>query len=145
VTAPPRPPEDDLQNDPAPDRFQPYYPTVAAFVELEFAPVFARRSTPTFRWCAQWWRHPEAIHRFTELWYSWETLRLNPPLGMGTWYEHHLDRHLPILTANDGPFAGCSPTEHYSPDPQTLPTRPPPPGWFPPPQQPPTDPTESDI
>jgi hypothetical protein len=129
-------PEDDLedgpQDGPPVQRFQPHYPTVSAFVEREFAPVFARRITPSFRWCAQWWRHPEALSRFTELWYSWETLRLNPPLGMGTWYEHHLDRHLPILTAGDGPFAGCSPAEHYAPDPAVLPTRAAPPGWYPP-------------
>jgi hypothetical protein len=102
----------------------PHYPGVAAFVEQEFAPIFARRITPNFRWCARWFDHPEARHRFIALWRAWETLRLDPLLGMGTWYEHHLDRHLPILTGNDGPFAGCSATSHYAPEHVALPTAP---------------------
>jgi hypothetical protein len=111
--------------------FQPFYDSVIDFVEYEFATVFVRRITPQFRWCAQWWRHPEAVSRLTELWRSWETLRLEPLLGMGQWYTHHLDHQLPILTAGDGPFAGCDATarEHYDAALTALPTERPPAGW----------------
>jgi hypothetical protein len=38
---------------------RPCYPGVQEWVAAVFSPTFARRSTPTFTWCAQWWRHPE--------------------------------------------------------------------------------------
>ena len=37
---------------------RPCYPGVQEWVAAVFSPTFARRSTPTFTWCAQWWRHP---------------------------------------------------------------------------------------
>src|SRR2546421_9688492 len=63
---------------------EPLYPNVEAWVAGWFAPTFARRLGTT-RWCAQWWLHAEAIVRLEALWRSWETLRLDPNLGMATW------------------------------------------------------------
>lgn len=110
-----------------------YYGSVEEFVTEFFAKVYVRRMTPTFRWCPQWWRHPEAVSRLTEMWRSWEVLRLDPLLGIGTWYEHHLDHHLPLLTAEAGPFESCDGerAEHYPREHDELPTTTPPAGWWP--------------
>ena len=42
----------------------------------------AGRAT-TFTWCAQWWRHEEAVSRLTGLWRAWENLRTDPTTGTG--------------------------------------------------------------
>ncbi len=58
----------------------------------------------------------EAISRLEALWRTWEALRTDPLLGMGTWYRDHLDHldhQLPILTVAVGPFADCDPTRHF--------------------------------
>ena len=110
---------------------RPCYPGVQEWVAAVFSPTFARRSTPTFTWCAQWWRHPEALVRLEALWRSWETLRLDPLLGMSSWLSGHLDAQLPILTGPAGPFAGCDPTRHFEPDPVRLAHQPAPAHWWP--------------
>ena len=97
-----------------------------------FAPTFARRAIPTFRWCGEWWRHPEAISRLEALWRSWESLRTDPLLGMASWYSGHLDQQLPILTAAAGPFAECDATRHFPPETDRLAHTPAPAGWWPP-------------
>lgn len=102
------------------------------WVEQVFTATYARRATPTFRWCAQWWRHAEAISRLEALWRSWEALRLDPLLGMATWYRDYLDSQLPVLTGPAGPFADCDPTQHFDPAEPCLPHTPAPPGWWPP-------------
>ena len=61
-----------------------------------------------YRWCAQWWRHAEAITRLTALWQSWEAMRLQPGTGMISWLRDHLDHQLPVLLGRGGPFAACS-------------------------------------
>ena len=117
----------------APDEeFLPYFATLEDWVVSVFAPTYARRTTPTFRWCCQWWRHPEAISRLEALWRSWEALRLDPLLGMGTWYRDHLDHQLPVLTAAAGPFADCDPTRHFPPETDRLTHTPAPIDWWPP-------------
>jgi hypothetical protein len=100
-------------------------------VATVFCPTFVRRSTPTFRWCSQWWRHSEAISRLEALWRTWEALRLDPLFGMATWYRDHLDHQLATLTAAAGPFADCDPTRHFPPEDDCLPHTPAPAGWWP--------------
>ena len=95
-------------------------------------PAYARRTTPTFRWCGQWWRHPEALGRLEALWRAWESLRLDPLLGMGAWYRDHLDHQLPILTSSAGPFADCDPTQHFLAETDRLAHTPAPLDWWPP-------------
>lgn len=112
--------------------FLPCCDSLEEWVADVFAATYARRSTPTFRWCAQWWRHPEAIARLEALWRSWEALRTDPLLGIASWYASHLDQQLPILTGAAGPFADCDPTRHFDPEQPYLPVQPAPAGWWPP-------------
>ncbi|NAE18020.1 DUF4913 domain-containing protein [Enterococcus hirae] len=111
------------------DTFTPVYPDLPGWIEAVFAPTFARRTTAAFRWCGQWWQHPEAIVRLEALWRTWESLHLDPVMGMATWLRDHLDPQLAKLTAHDGPFAECAPGSHH-PQPR-LSTTPPPSTWWP--------------
>lgn len=86
-------------------------------------------SANTTTWCAQWWRHAEAIARLEALWRSWEHLRLDPTTGMSVWLRDHLDHHMTILLSADGPFKGCKCDEH-SQRMKTLPLTQPPTGFF---------------
>jgi hypothetical protein len=61
---------------------------------------------------SQWVEHAEAVLRLEALWRSWETLRLDPNLGMATWLTNFLDPQLAALTAPQGTFAKCSPDRH---------------------------------
>ncbi len=96
------------------DKVRPAYPDVEAWVNEHFAPMYVRPLGGEFRWCPRWWEHAEAISRLEALWRSWETLRLDPGLGMATWYRDHLDSQLGILLGNRGPFALCSLDRHES-------------------------------
>lgn len=96
------------------DKVEPAYPDVERWVSEHFAPMYARPLGGEFRWCPSWWKHAEAISRLEALWRSWETLRLDPGLGMATWYRDHLDSQLTVLLGNRGPFALCSPDRHES-------------------------------
>jgi Domain of unknown function (DUF4913) len=97
---------------PAPD---PVYPAVEDWVIDYFLPMFRRTLGGDFRWCAQWWRHGEAISRLSSLWHSWEVLRLRPGTGIAAWYRDYLDHQLPILMGARGPFYQCSETAHREP------------------------------
>jgi hypothetical protein len=114
------------------DGLAPYCASLEQWVTEVFAPTYARRATPTFRWCASWWQHAEAISRLEALWRSWETLRRDPLLGMATWYRDYLDSQLPVLTGPAGPFADCDPTRHFPAEQPALPVIPAPAGWWPP-------------
>lgn len=72
-------------------------------------PTFPRRLGGTGgRWCAQWWRHPEAILRLESLRTSFAELTRAGGTGMGTWLREHLDVQLGVLLSDNGPFAACS-------------------------------------
>jgi hypothetical protein len=111
---------------------QPVYGSTEEWVTCHFIPMFRRPLGGEYRWCAQWWRHAEAITRLTALWHAWEALRLQPGTGMATWLRDHLDHQLPVLLGRAGPFAMCSEDEHIDPRPAL--TRPSPPGWWEPEQ-----------
>jgi len=53
---------------------QPVYSSVERWVTSHFLPMFRRPLGGEYRWCAQWWRHAEAITRLTALWHTWEAL-----------------------------------------------------------------------
>jgi hypothetical protein len=72
-------------------------------------------------WCPEWQRHSEAVVRLEALRRSWEHLRRDPTLGMSTWLRDHLDHHLPVLLAPDGPFRECTPGRRHNPSAQPLP------------------------
>lgn len=106
----------------------PAFPDVEAWVTGHFLPMFRRTLGGEFRWCAEWWRHAEAISRLTALWRAWETFRIEPATGIADWYREHLDHHLPILLGPRGPFYQCSEEEHLDArPPRCIPV---PPGWL---------------
>jgi hypothetical protein len=103
---------------------EPLYPNLEAWVAGWFAPTFGRRLGTT-RWCARWWLHAEAIVRLEALWRSWETLRLDPNMGMATWLRDHLDPQRQVLMGDGGPFQACEAGEHNPPpDLPVIPARP---------------------
>ena len=81
-------------------------------------------------WCAQWWRHPEAVVRLQALWRAWEYLRLEPAMGMSVWLRDHCDQHMAQLLSADGPFKGCKPAQHSQRPLEPLPSTPAPAGWL---------------
>jgi hypothetical protein len=103
----------------------PIFDDVASWVEAHFVPMYRRTLGGEFRWCAQWWRHAEALSRFTALWYAWEAMRLQGSTGMGLWYRDHLDHQLPILLGANGPFHLCCEAEHVMPNPVLVEPMPP--------------------
>lgn len=94
---------------------EPVYTELEDWVIDYFLPMFRRTLGGEFRWCAQWWRHGEAISRLTSLWHAWEVLRRQPGTGIATWYREHLDQQLPVLLGARGPFYQCSETAHREP------------------------------
>jgi hypothetical protein len=107
----------------------PVFPTLDAWVGGWFTPTFGRRLGAA-RWCATWWRHPEAVVRLEALWRTWEVLRLDPAFGMATWLREHLDPQRGVLFGDEGPFQACDGHAAHHPPPD-LPAEPAPPGWQP--------------
>ena len=122
---------EDVEEQPPPQLF---YPNVAQFVAEQLAPVYRRdidlagRST-TFTWCAQWWRHEEAVSRLTGLWRAWESLRTDPTTGLAVWWHDYAEPTMRVLFDEKGPFHGCTPRAH-APKGIPLPLAPPPAGLF---------------
>lgn len=93
---------------------EPLYPSLDDWVHDYFAPTFGRSVGGELRWCAQWREHAEAIGRLEALWRSWEALRLDPALGMATWFTNYLDPLLSALLSRSGPFSQCSLDRHQA-------------------------------
>ncbi|GAA1781327.1 MULTISPECIES: DUF4913 domain-containing protein [Streptomonospora] len=106
----------------------PVFRNVEEFVTYRFLPMYTRAEGGQFRWCKEWWRHPEAVSRFHALWHAWEVLRWEPGTGMAVWYRDHLDYQMAFLLADTGPFRECTSRRHQ--DPRPLPADPAPEGWF---------------
>jgi Domain of unknown function (DUF4913) len=68
------------------EAIKPAYDSVEAWVTEHFAPMYGRPLGGEYRWCARWCEHAEALSRLEALWRSWETLRLDPAMGMAVWY-----------------------------------------------------------
>ncbi|WP_158566743.1 DUF4913 domain-containing protein [Actinomadura craniellae] len=107
---------------------RPVYRTLSQWVNNHFIPIYRRTLGGEYRWCSQWWKHAEAISRFSSLWYAWESMRINGSTGMGLWYRDHLDHQLPVLLGPRGPFYQCTETEHLEPHQAAIAL--PPPGWW---------------
>lgn len=114
------------------------YPGVADWVHDWLAPVITADLGPGMSWCAQWWRHPQAVHRLDACWRAWEHLRLTTvaePVAMSGWWRDHGDPCLTaLLSSSRSPFRQCR--DEHTADLPELPDDPPPPGWTP---QTPTD------
>jgi hypothetical protein len=106
----------------------PYFGSLLEFVADGFAPVYCRATSPSVRWCPQWWDHAEAIYRLEALWRTWELYRLEPRLGIASWLRDYLDPQLFALTSPTGPFAQCTDDRHSPIKP--LRTEYPPEGYF---------------
>lgn len=79
-------------------------------------------------WCAEWYRHAQALSRLDAVWRAWEHLRLDPAVGMSAWWIHHADPMMrTLLDPATGPFAQCVGGHR---DPEPLPVMSPPPGLF---------------
>lgn len=105
------------------------YPNVEAWVGGWLAAAAARQLGGPFVWCAEWWRHVEAVSRLEAMWRTWEALRHDAVFGMSVWWRDHADPHLAVLLSRDGgPFAGCGVSRHTElPD---LASSAPPAGWW---------------
>lgn len=68
-----------------------------------------------FAWCPEWYKHPEALIRMEAMWRAWEHLRLEPALGVSTWWLNHADPHMRVLLDKEGPFKKCAYDGHKSP------------------------------
>jgi hypothetical protein len=68
-----------------------------------------------FAWCQEWYKHPEALIRMESIWRAWEHLRLEPALGISTWWLNHADPHMRVLMDKEGPFKKCAYDGHKPP------------------------------
>jgi hypothetical protein len=79
-------------------------------------------------WCAEWFRHAQALSRLDAVWRAWEHLRLEPALGIANWWTHYVDPHMrALMDPVAGPFARCR-NGHENSEP--LPSAPAPEGLF---------------
>lgn len=102
---------------------------VETWVEHVYAVVYVRKINQTQRWCGQWWAHAEAIVRLSALWRTWEAARAaSTDAAMGDWLRTYFDAINPVLLADDGPFASCTPDRHSEQRP--LPLTAPPTGFW---------------
>ena len=95
-----------------------YSSAVEFFAEL-LAQSYVREVNEgaTFAWCPEWYKHPEALIRMEAIWRAWEHLRLEPALGVSTWWLNHADPHMRILMDKEGPFKKCAYDGHKTPAP----------------------------
>lgn len=118
--------DDGLLDDQAADEPANLYPDVYTFVAEFLAPTYAHEvsdQNTSWRWCARWWAHVEAVARLEACWKAFEVLRLDPGTGASVWFRDHADPCMAVLTAPNGPFARCSDVTHKLPRdlPLTLP------------------------
>jgi hypothetical protein len=101
-------------DEPEPDLV--YSSAVEFFAEL-LAQSYVREVNEgaAFAWCPEWYKHPEALIRMESIWRAWEHLRLEPALGISTWWLNHADPHMRVLMDKEGPFKKCAYDGHKPP------------------------------
>jgi hypothetical protein len=57
-----------------------------------------------FAWRPERYKHSEALIRMEPIWRAWEHLRLEPALGISTWWLNHADPHMRVLMDKENPF-----------------------------------------
>jgi hypothetical protein len=89
------------------------FESVAQFVDEYLLAMYRRAvSGNDTTWCAEWWKHSEAVIRLDALWRSWEYQRADAATGMSVWLRDHCDYHMRVLLSADGPFKGCTHEQH---------------------------------
>lgn len=111
-----------------------YSNAVEFFVDL-LAPSYVREVNEGAQlvWCPEWYKHPEALIRMETIWRAWEHLRMEPALGLSTWWLNHADPHMRVLMDKEGPFKKCAYDGHKparTPGPASLPHATPEEGLF---------------
>ena len=99
--------------------------SILEWVDDVLAHLIEIRTGAATRWCPRWMEHPEAVLRLTAMQTDYDNCLANPQLGLSGWLRTSVDHHLPRLTAGQGPFSGCTATDHE--DPPTPPPSTPPP------------------
>jgi hypothetical protein len=56
-------------------------------------------------WCPEWWRHPEAVSRFSALYEAYQ--QAVGEQTMSAWWTQHWDTHARVLFSQHGPFKDC--------------------------------------
>jgi len=109
--------EDPGSASPTPFDFHALY----SWVHIHVATITERKvskgsseSGTAVRWCTQWYEHDDAVTRLEALRRAWEEHVVQPGAAMSSWYLHHFDPHIGVLTAAGGPFWQCSPGHHQS-------------------------------
>jgi Domain of unknown function (DUF4913) len=92
--------------------FVTHYASLEDWVTSYFLPTFRRPFGGDVRWCVAWQDHPEAVVRLQGLWSSWESLQVEPKLGIITWLTHYLDPQLIVLLGRSGTFGQCTLDRH---------------------------------
>ena len=107
------------------------YGSLPEFVEAVLAPLYAKHGTSGGRWCASWWKHEEARVRLGAIWRAWETLRLDPSIGIARWLRDIADPQMDRLRDPDRgpvhrlrrPLSAYYPTRSHYNNPQPTPGR----------------------
>ncbi|MEJ7831574.1 MAG: DUF4913 domain-containing protein [Nocardioides sp.] len=99
------------------DQDGPVFANVYLFVRDFLTTVYARpvRDQGSWKWCARWWEHPEALSRLEALWLAFEALRQDPALGGATWWRDYADPTMTALSDPGGTFAKCGDRAHGAP------------------------------
>jgi hypothetical protein len=101
-----------------------YTNPIEFFADL-LAPSYVREVNEgaQLAWCPEWYKHPEALIRMEAIWRAWEHLRLEPALGISTWWLNHADPHMRTLMDTEGPFKKCAYDGHkpHTPEKAALP------------------------
>lgn len=106
------------------------YGSAEEFLHEQLLPTYVRDvDGRSFKWCIEWYFHPEAVSRVEALWRAWEHLRLDGATGISVWFKDHADHHMAVLMDPRGPFYKCDMQKHR--DPEHLEPNKAPAGWFP--------------
>ncbi|MCA2211845.1 DUF4913 domain-containing protein [Jidongwangia harbinensis] len=95
---------------------------LAFWVHNLLIPVYGREVTSNAPWCAQWWKHPEALAQLHGLSMAWQELTgpKSPLTGPATWHRDYLGPVMASLRDPAGPFAGCKATAHRDKQPPPI-------------------------
>jgi hypothetical protein len=77
-----------------------------------FTTTFARNVSSSWRWCARYSEHPEAVERLRALHIAWKEAQQT---GRMLAWLRDADAQVAALSDAAGTFAACTPERHYGP------------------------------